>query len=51
MYNVFLLAKEEARHRQPTDIQEPKPSHAAVLTGRYTGAETVAYRCSDNNIN
>jgi hypothetical protein len=29
---VFLLTKEEARHRQPTDLQEPKASDAAVPT-------------------
>jgi hypothetical protein len=50
MSDVFLLAKEEARYRQPTDVQEPKASYAAVLTGRCTGAETVACRCSNNNI-
>jgi hypothetical protein len=43
----FLLAKEEARYRQPTDVQEPTALYAAVLTGRCTGAETVACRCSD----
>jgi hypothetical protein len=32
MSDVFLLAKEEARYRQPTDVQEPKLSHAAVPT-------------------
>jgi hypothetical protein len=47
MSDVFLLAKEEARYGQSTDVQEPKASYAAVLTGRYTGAETVAYRCSN----
>jgi hypothetical protein len=47
MSDVFLLAKEEARYRQPTDVQEPKASYAAVLIGRCTGAETVACRCSN----
>jgi hypothetical protein len=46
--SVFLLAKEEARYRQPTDVQEPTASYAAVLTGRCTGAETVVCRCSDS---
>jgi hypothetical protein len=32
MSDVYLLAKEEARYRQPTDVQEPKLSHAAVPT-------------------
>jgi hypothetical protein len=49
MSDVFLLAKKEARYRQPTDVQEPKASYAAVLTGRCTGAETVACRCSNNH--
>src|SRR4030088_1675882 len=44
---VFLLAKEEARYKQPTDVQKPTASYAAVLTGRCTGAETVVCRCSD----
>jgi hypothetical protein len=48
MSDVFLLAKEEARYRQLTDVQEPKASYAAVLTGRCTGAETVACRCSNS---
>jgi hypothetical protein len=47
MLSVFLLAKEEARYRQPTDVQKPTASYAAVLTGRCTGAETVICRCSD----
>jgi hypothetical protein len=50
MSDVFLLAKEEARYRQPTDVQKPKASYAAVLTGRCTGAETVACRCSNTYI-
>jgi hypothetical protein len=49
MSDVFLLAKEEARYRQPTDVQEPKASYAAVLTGRCTGAETVACRCPNSS--
>jgi hypothetical protein len=48
MSDVFLLAK-EARYRQPTDVQEPKASYAAVLTGRCTRAETVVCRCSNKN--
>jgi hypothetical protein len=47
MSDVFLLAKEKARYRQPTDVQEPKASYAAVLTGRCTRAETVACCCSN----
>jgi hypothetical protein len=44
---VFLLAKEEARYRQPTNVQKPTALYAAVLTGRCTGAETVVCCCSD----
>jgi hypothetical protein len=42
---MFLLAKEEARYKQPTDVQKPTASYAAVLTGRYTRAETVVCHC------
>jgi hypothetical protein len=48
MSDVFLRKKEEARYRQPTDVQEPKASYAAVLTGRCTGADTVACCCSNS---
>jgi hypothetical protein len=47
VFIVFLLAKEEARYRQPTDVQKPTALYAAVLTGRCTGAETVVCRCSN----
>jgi hypothetical protein len=46
---MFLLTKEEARYRQPTDVQKLTASYAAVLIGRCTGAETVVCRCSNRN--